>query len=123
MLDVNLDEQDGIVLLTPDGALTEDDFKNATTVIDNYIDKYGDLNGLIIHSKDFPGWDSFGAFIEHFKFIKNHHEKVTHVAIVTDSMLGDFGEKVASHFVNAEIKHFAFDDYDSVKNWILTLPE
>ena len=57
---------------------------------------------------------------QHFKFVKEHHKKVRHVALVTDSVLGDFGEKVADHFVSAEIKHFAFDELTNAQSWILS---
>ncbi len=66
-----------------------------------------------------PGWESFGSLIKHFQFVKEHHKKVSHVALVTDSVLGDFGEKIADHFVSAEIKHFAFGELNNAQNWIL----
>ena len=119
MLNVELDEANGIATLIPDGALSEKDFESASTVIDSYIEKHGNLKGLIINTKTFPGWESFGSLIKHFKFVKKHHQKVSHVVLVTDSVLGDFGEKIADHFVSAEIKHFAFDDLNNAKSWIL----
>ncbi|MGR8998894.1 MAG: STAS/SEC14 domain-containing protein [Gammaproteobacteria bacterium] len=119
MLNVELDEINGIAILSPNGALSEKDFESASSVIDSYIEKYGNLKGLIINTKTFPGWESFGSLIKHFKFVKEHHKKVSHVALVTDSVLGDFGEKIADHFVSAEIKHFAFDDLNKAQSWIL----
>ena len=82
MLNVELNEVNGIATLTPDGALSEKDFESASTVIDPYIEKYGNLKGLIIYTKTFPGWDSFSSLIKHFKFVKEHHKKVSHVALV-----------------------------------------
>ena len=119
MLTVELDEVNGIAILSPNGALSEKDFESASSVIDSYIEKYGNLKGLIINTKTFPGWESFGSLIKHFKFVKEHHKKVCHVALVTDSVLGDFGEKIADHFVSAEIKHFAFDELNNAQSWIL----
>jgi len=119
MLNVELDKVTGIATLRPDGALSENDFKSASIVIDPYIEKSGKLNGLIISTKTFPGWGSFGSLIKHFKFVKEHHKKVSHVALVTDSVLGDFAEKIAEHFVSAEIKHFAFDELSNAQSWIL----
>ena len=119
MLNVELDEVNGIATLIPHGALSEKDFESAASVIDPYIEKYGHLKGLIINTKTFPGWESLGSLIKHFKFVKEHHKKVCHVALVTDSVLGDFGEKIADHFVSAEIKHFAFDELINAHNWIL----
>lgn len=109
MLKVNLSEVEGIAVLEPDGELSESDFKNAAETIDPYIEKVGKLNGLIIHVRSFPGWDSFTSFITHMQFVKQHHKKVSRIAFVTDSPIGSIAENIASHFVNAEIKNFSFD--------------
>ena len=118
MLKVDFIEPEGIAILEPDGKLSENDFKSAAKMIDPYIEKAGKLNGLIIHTKSFPGWDSFSSFITHMKFVKEHHKKVSHVAFVTDSPIGRIAEDVASHFVNAEVKSFAFDELEASKKWI-----
>ncbi|MBU8902017.1 MAG: STAS/SEC14 domain-containing protein [Victivallales bacterium] len=118
MLNVHLDEEKGIVSLEPIGKLSKDDFAAFAAIIDPYIEKTGKLNGLIIHVKSFPGWDSFAALVRHLKFIKNHHQKVSCVAFVTDSPIGNFAEHVASHFINATIKHFSFDRLEDARKWI-----
>jgi len=118
MLTVNLNEIDGIAILEPDGALSKEDFISAAEIIDPYIEKSGKLNGVIIHVKSFPGWDSFSALITHLKFIGEHHKKVSHVAFVTDSPIGGFSEHVASHFVKAQIKNFSYDELENAKVWI-----
>jgi len=119
MLKVNLSEVEGIAILEPDGELSESDFKNAAETIDPYIEKVGKLNGLIIHVRSFPGWDSFASFITHMQFVKQHHKKVSSIAFVTDSPIGSIAENIASHFVNAEIKNFSFDELENAKKWIL----
>ena len=119
MLNVELDESTGIATLRPDGALSENDFESVSNIVDPYIEKSGKLNGIIICTKTFPGWDSFAALIKHFKFVKEHHKKVAHVALVTDTAVGDFAVKIAEHFVSAEIKHFAFDELSTAQSWIV----
>ncbi len=119
MLHVKLDETKGIAILEPNGALSENDFKSAAKSIDSYIEKSGKLSGIIIQVKSFPGWDSFSALITHLKFIKEHHKKVSHVAFVTDSPLGGFAEHVGSHFVNAEVRSFTFNELENSIQWII----
>jgi len=119
MLKVNLDEDVGIVILEPDGELSESDFEGAAKIIDPYLENLGDLKGIIIHVKSFLGWDSFSSLIAHFKFVREHHRKVSRVAFSTDSPIGKFAEKIASHFVNAEIKNFAFSELKASRKWIL----
>ena len=119
MLHVKLDETKGIAILEPNCALSENDFKSAAKSIDSYIEKSGKLSGIIIQVKSFPGWDSFSALITHLKFIKEHHKKVSHVAFVTDSPLGGFAEHVGSHFVNAEVRSFSFNELENSIQWII----
>ncbi len=119
MLNVEIDREEGIAILQPQGSLSESDFGAASQVIDPYIAENGSLQGLIISTKDFPGWESFGALVSHIKFVKNHHAQLSKVAVVTDAKIGDLAEKIGGHFVSAEVKHYPFDQFDSAKNWIL----
>lgn len=119
MLKVNLDKDRSLVVLEPNGELTEGDFLTASRIIDPYIETYGNLRGIIIYVKDFPQWDSFSALITHLNFVKEHHKKVSHVAFVTDSIIGDFAENFASHFIKAKIKNFDYDELNKAKSWII----
>ncbi|MCH8261707.1 MAG: STAS/SEC14 domain-containing protein [Proteobacteria bacterium] len=42
------------------------------------------------------------------------------VAISTNSVIGNFSEAVASHFVNAEIKLFSYQELEQAKDWIIS---
>ena len=119
MLKVELDEVEGIAILEPDGELSESDFISAAKIIDPYIESFGELRGIIIHVQSFPGWDSFSSLIAHLKFVREHHKKVSRIAFATDLPIGSFAEKIASHFVNAEIKNFEFDALETSRKWIL----
>ena len=118
MLNVILNEKDAIATLQPEGALSSKDFDKAAVVIDPFLEKGGKLNGIIIYTEDFPGWDSFASLIRHLKFIKNHHKQVPHLAFVTDSIVGDLAVKIGSHFVAAEIKTFPYKALDEAKSWV-----
>ncbi|MEZ5535531.1 MAG: STAS/SEC14 domain-containing protein [Thiolinea sp.] len=118
MLAVQIDEANGIALFEPHSALSEEDFKVATQAVDAYIEQHEKLKGVIIHTKLFPGWNSFSGLMAHLKFVRDHHKKVSYVAIATDSSLGDMAEMIASHFVSAEIKQFAYDEQDQARQWI-----
>lgn len=120
MLKINLDESTGIAILEPHGALSAEDFQKAAKVIDAHIEKKGALNGVIIHVESFPGWDSFSALVKHLEFIKNHHREVKRVAFATDSALGAFAEKIAGHFVKAEVREFPFAELEQAKEWIMS---
>ena len=89
MLKVELDASDGVIAVEPTGTLAAEDFSQISELADPYIEEHGALAGLVIHTQEFPGWDSFGALIQHVRFVREHHEQLAKVALVTDSMLGD----------------------------------
>ncbi len=117
MLSLQIDEVNGVALLEPNGPLSESDFKSAVKVIDPWIQKNGDLKGLIIHTRLFPGWESFAALSSHLIFVKEHHKKIDRVAFVTDSIVGNVAGMLASHFVKAEIKLFPYESLDEARLW------
>ncbi len=118
MLNVRLDESTGIASLSPEGKLSKSDFNAASDKIDPYIEQQGKLNGLFIETKTFPGWDSFGALLSHLSFVRDHHREIKRVALATDSSIGDVAEKLAKHFISAEVKTFDFDERDQAKLWL-----
>ena len=119
MLNIEMDRKSAIAILEPGGELTESDFDLVASVIDPYIKEHGKLNGIIINTRDFPGWDSFAAMIRHFKFVKNHEKKISHIAIVTDSPIAGLAEVIAAQFISASIKLFPYDEFTTAKSWIL----
>lgn len=120
MLKVTLNEEKALAILKPESALSKEDFEKVAKTLDPFIEKSGKLNGILIAVQDFPGWDSFSAFVSHIKFVKAHQKHVKSVAFVTDSSLGSVAEHVANHFVSAKIKAFPFSDFDEAEKWIET---
>jgi hypothetical protein len=119
MLDHNLDSGSSILYLRPKGALAKEDFEQLARVVDPHIEKTGGLAGLILEAAKFPGWDSVGALAAHLRFVREHHKHIKKLAIVTDSAIGNLGEKLASHFVAAEIKHFPAGQLEAAKRWVM----
>ncbi len=118
MLTVELDNAQNIAILEPNGELSQSDFVSAAAIIDPYIESNDGLNGILIAVASFPAWDSFAALIAHFKFVRDHHQKIPRVAIATDSAIGSMAEHGASHFIDAEIKHFPFKQLEPAKQWL-----
>jgi hypothetical protein len=100
------------------GPLAAEDFARLAGAVDPHIEAKGGLAGIVVEADGFPGWDSFGALVSHLRFVRSHHERVGKVAIVTDSALGDVAERLASHFVSAEIKHFPAGQAAAAESWI-----
>ena len=119
MIDYDLDSEHNILLVRPESALDKNDFVELAKAVDPQIEANGDLAGLIISAPSFPGWDSFGAMVTYFRFVRDHQKHVKKVAVVTDSHLGDVAEHLASHFVSAKIQHFPAGQIEQARQWII----
>ncbi len=114
--------RNSILYLRPKSALEQGDFAQLAKTVDPHIEKTGGLAGLIIEAPRFPGWESFGAMAAHFRFVRDHHKRIRKVALVTDSAIGNVAQHLASHFVSAEIRHFAAGELEAAKQWVMNRP-
>jgi hypothetical protein len=105
-------------LIEPQGPLASEDFEAIARQVDPIIESGGRLDGLIIKTRSFPGWEGIGDFIEHFRFVRNHHHAIARVALVTDAKLAQVFPAIVRHFVEAEVRQFDYDDFDDAVDWI-----
>jgi len=122
MIEHTLDTEHSILYLRPRSALGQDDFVQLAKTVDPYIEKSGDLAGLIIEAPKFPGWDSLGAMAAHIRFVRDHHKRIRKISLVTDSAMGNVAQSLASHFVSAEIRHFSSGELEAAKQWVMKKP-
>jgi hypothetical protein len=118
MIDYRLDPESSILHARVHGPLAAEDFARLASAVDPHIEATGRLAGIVLEADRFPGWEGLGALVSHIRFVRSHHEHVGKVAVVTDSKLGDVAERLASHFVSAEIKHFPSGQADAAMRWI-----
>jgi len=119
MIEHTLDSVNSILHVRPKSALEQRDFAQLAKTVDPYIEKTGDLAGLIIEAAAFPGWENLGAMAAHFRFVRDHHRRIKRIGLVTDSALGNVAERLASHFVSAEIKHFSAGELETARQWVM----
>ena len=118
MIEHTLDTTHSILYVRPTAALEQSDFEQLAKAVDPYIEATGALAGLVIDAPAFPGWESLGAMSAHIRFIRDHQKHIGKIGLVTDSSLGNVAEKLASHFVSAEIRHFPAGQLEAAKEWI-----
>ena len=119
MIDHTLDKANSILYLRPKSHLERSDFEQLARTVDPHIEQTGALAGVIIEVTAFPGWESLGAMVSHFRFVRDHHKQIKKIGVVTDSAMGKVAEKLASHFVAAEIKHFPAGQLEAAKQWVM----
>jgi len=118
MLEFDMNKDSGVLVLKPHGPLSADDFPPVTAAADEYIEKVGKLNGVMIYAKEFPGWEDFAALTSHLKFVRDHHQHIEKLATVSDSTILIIMPKVAAHFISAEARHFDSADLYAAEVWL-----
>jgi hypothetical protein len=109
-----------ILVLHPEGPLKSEDFERISREVDPFIEKHGDLAGLMVEAAKFPGWEDFASLVTHLRFVRDHHKRVRRIAMVSDSPVLSTGPKIAAHFVSAEVKTFPANQRAAALAWIET---
>jgi len=118
MMDIQLDTAKSILFVKVDSGFTSENFTQLSNTIDPYLKEKGTLKGVVIETKDFPGWTNVNAFIDHIKFVKNHQAHIQKIAVVTDSKLVAYIRKGVGFFVKPQIKHFPYEQATMATQWI-----
>ena len=118
MLHHDLLKDQGILILKPEGALRAEDFADLAKTVDPYLEQKGELKGIVVDAVAFPGWENFAGLVSHLRFVRDHHRRVRRIAAVTDSKVLTIAPKIASHFVNAEVRVFDAGARDAALAWI-----
>ena len=105
-----------ILIITPDGPPEKVDFERPASEIDPVIASRGELAGVMVCAKSFPGWRSFDALLSHLKFIADHHRQIDRIAVVTDSGL----LKIMPRIAELKVRHFNFEEKDRALAWLET---
>ena len=118
MLAHQLARDTGLLTLAPSGPLTAVDFAAVAADVDPWIQQHGELRGVLVHAKAFPGWEDFAAFLGHVGFVRTHVKKIRRVAIASDSTFLTLAPQIAGLFVHAEVRHFAYAEVDAAAAWL-----
>ena len=118
MLKHELLQNDGILMMHPEGPLEAADFTTLAQDVDAYLQRHGMLCGVLIRATLFPGWKNFGALLAHLKFLKAHLQRIEKVAIVADGPIATLLPNIANHFVHAQVRHFRLAQEDAAWVWL-----
>lgn len=118
MLDFELLPDEGILRVSPTSPILVRDFAQLSEIVDRYLASHDHLNGIVINTDKFPGWEDFSALVSHLKFIRDHHKQVRKVAAVSDDSLIKILPPIAKHFVAAEVRQFDQGQLQAACDWI-----
>lgn len=120
MVEHELLAADGILIIRPQSPLEAADFQRIAQEVDPYLEANGKLHGILIDAESFPGWKNLAAVIAHLKFVRDHHRKVERIAALSDSTFLTAAPSIASHFVQADVRHFAHNQRHEALTWLRT---
>jgi hypothetical protein len=120
VIDHELRPDDAILILRLHKSLEAQDFTSLASFVDDYLDHGGQLRGVLISGKSFPGWEDLDGLIAHLKFVRDHHALIARIAVVADGVVARLLPSFASHFVNAQLRHF--DDEETALAWLQAAP-
>ena len=109
---------EGLLLMQPQGPLTQQDFARMNLEVNAYLTEHAKLHVVMIEAKDFPGWENWAGFSAHLSFVRDHHKQVERIALVTDSQLVGMAEFLGKHFTGAQIRHFPFGEETRALQWL-----
>lgn len=116
MIDMDHSDPD-IVVLRPEGALSEEDFTSLAASIDERINTTDTVPSLVVCLDKLPHWDSIGAMTRHFHFVREHARIVRKVAIVGDNPLLSIAPEIADRLVKAKVRRFPQSKLEEAKAW------
>jgi hypothetical protein len=109
--------ESGIIVVEVKHALSAQDFDALAFTADTWIESHGSLQGIVIHAREFPGWENLGSFIRHIQFVRDHHRNMKRIALAADAKLARLAPKIAEHFIHADVKRFGYDELDQAIAW------
>jgi hypothetical protein len=107
----------GVLVVRVDGPLRAQDFDALAVTADRWIDAHGWLRGLVIHAKEFPGWQNLAGLLQQVRFVRDHHRKIQRIALAVDGKLIALAPRVGNHFVHAEVRSFGYTALDAAIAW------
>jgi hypothetical protein len=109
--------ESGVLVVEVTAPLRVQDFDALAATADTWLETHEVLPGIVIHARQFPGWENVAGMLRHLRFSRDHHRKVRRVALAADSRLAGLAPHLAEHFVQAEIKAFGYDELDKALEW------
>jgi hypothetical protein len=89
----------GVLVIEPSQPLGAEDFDAIAATVDPWIERD-----------------------RHLRFIREHHRRVSRIGVAVDGVLADAGPTLANAFVEAELKHFSYDQLDEAIRWAAAAP-
>lgn len=106
-----------ILKITAPEKLRAEDFRQIAPQIDSLIAQHGKIR-LLIDASAFNGWEDLAAFESHAGFVKNHHQKIERIAVITGHDWQHWVIGAVRVFVHPEVRAYDKGHEDEALQWI-----
>ena len=104
--------------VTAVGKINADDFQRLLPQIDALIQKEGKIR-LLIDASNCSGWENMAAFERHIGFVKNHHQKVDRISVITGHDWQHWVIGTVRLFVHPEVRAYDKSEENNALEWIV----
>ncbi len=95
------------------------DFQSLGEFITQEVSHGRAARGLIVEVNEFPEWRGIDALACHVEFIRDHHQLLPKIAVLTDDVtLKLVLEKVLVPLIKSELKIFAANGIRQAEDWL-----
>src|SRR6476469_9785945 len=94
--------ESGVLVVEVTAPLRAQAFEALAATADAWLETHDALPGVVIHARQFPGWENAASMLRHFRFVRDHHRAVRRVALAADGKRADLSAGLAEQFVHAE---------------------
>jgi hypothetical protein len=108
----------GVIVVEIKRPLTVEDLDAMVLESDSWIKEHGTLNGVVVHTRSFPGWANLESLVRQVQFGGDYLREVKRVAVATDGKLAGLTSRVGERFVHGEVRVFGYNDLDAAIAWV-----
>lgn len=110
-----------VLAVRPSGRIGRDDFAKVGALVDPVIAGKGRLEGLLVDTRGFSGWEDANALIEHLRFAGERQPKVARIAAVGDHWWLQ-AALAMEPFFGTPIRVFRAGEEGAARAWLLESP-
>jgi hypothetical protein len=118
MLQCEVLQEKGVVILTPNVSGKGTDFEKAAKAVDACIARKGKLAGIMIRTEGYSDWQDFADLMEELRFIQRRGVPIDRLAGVSQGSLEKHLPALANAFHAREYRHFAYGDKARALAWL-----
>ncbi len=113
----------GVVVVSVEKPLRVQDFEEVARTVDAVVDSQGQLTGLVVHTRRFPGWQNVAGLVGHIRFVLAHRAKVRRLAIATDSKIATLAPWLERVARGPRVRGFSYGALETAIRWASERPE